>query len=231
MGHYVSRTFSWTRGLLIVLLVLSVVACSSPDGSPRYTPPGPAGDPSALIQGAKTDLDAENYDTAIEKLEQAVGLDAYSTEAHYLLGNAYALKEMFSQAEEQLLEALRIEENHTDARSNLGVVYYRQGKLPEAEKAFRRALQDQPDDAEVHYNLGGVFVALNRTDQAVSEFLRAKELDPSLAEPYLGLGSVYKLQGKNDEAIVELREYIKLTQDATWRDKAREMIRELGGQP
>ena len=211
--------------LSIILIVLPFVACSSPQ------PSTPVGDPATLIQEAKNALDGDNYDLAIGNLEQAIRLDANSAEAYFLLGNAYAQKEMLDQAVEQYLKALKIRADYTDARSNLGVAYYRQQKLQEAEKAFRVALSEQPNDAEVHYNLGGVLVALNRIDEGVSEFLKAKEIDPSLPEPYLGLGSVYKLQGKRDEAIASLREYIRLTQDPTWRKEAEQMILELGGKP
>jgi len=65
----------------------------------------------------------------------------------------------------------------------------------------------------------------------LSEFQKAKELDPNLAESYLGLGSVYKLQGQSEQAISMLREYLRLSDDPTWREQARQMIIELGGKP
>ena len=220
------------------LVLLSLVACSSSSGpsdllegtldstSGKATP---AGSFSELIEQAKADREANKPDAAIEKLEQAIRLDANSAEAHFLLGNAYVDKELLSQAEDQFLEALGIDDDYTDARSNLGVVCYRQGKLPEAEEAFLRALDAEPNDAEIHYNLGGVLVALNRVDEGLSQFLKANELDPSLPEPYLGLGSVYKMQGKTEEAITALKEYVKRSQDPTWRAQAESMISELEG--
>ena len=193
--------------------------------------PETGGDPSALIQEGRDKLDSGDLDGAIQSLEQATQIDTNSAEAHFLLGNAYAKKQQFAQAEEQLRKALDIDDSYTDARSNLGVALYRQGKLQEAEQAFRTALASQSNDAEIHYNLGGVLVALNQLDGALSEFQKAKDLDPNLAESYLGLGSVYKLQGESEQAIAMLREYLRLSEDPTWREHARSMIIEMGGKP
>ena len=212
------------RLLVVVLIMIGAVACAEEAVSPT-------GDPSQLITEARADLDAQNVREAIAKLEEAVRLNSNSVEARYLLGNAYAQDEQLSQAERQLTEVLRLDAAHTDARSNLGVVYYRQGKLQDAEKAFRTALKDEPNDSEIHYNLGGVLAALNRLDDAVAEFTIAIRLAPSLAEPYLGLGSVYKLQGQNAEAITALRKYVELSDDPTWREQAKQMLRELGETP
>ena len=210
-------------GLLWVLV--GVVACGP------ITQPTPSGDLAALLTDAKSALDAHNPDTAITILQQALKMDANSTEAHFMLGNAYAQKGMLSQAESEYLAVLRLNENDVDARSNLGVVYYQEQKLPEAEKAFRAALALKSDDAEIHYNLGGVLAALNRLNEAEVEFLKAKELDPSLAEVYLGLGSVYKTQGRKEEAVAALKEFLQRAQDPTWISQAEQWLGELGAKP
>lgn len=219
MGHRLSL------GLCLALVLVGATACTSSE------PVSPVGDPSSLIQEAKAALDEDDADAAVRALEQAVRLDANSVEAHFLLGNAYAKKEQFSQAEQRFQRALELDKNHPDARSNLGVVRYRQGKLQEAEEDFRMALALQPKDAEILYNLGGVLVALNRLDEALSQFLKAREVDPLLPEPHLGLGSVYKLQGEREQAITELKEYVRLSKDPTWREQANQMLRELGAGP
>ena len=211
--------------LCALLSLCGLVACGP------GAPPTPAQDFSSLVQEARDALDAGKADEAIPKLQQALRLDPNSVEAHFLLGNAYARKEQFSQAEEQYLQALKLDEKNTDAQSNLGVAYYRQGKLQDAEQAFRTALSQQPNDAEIHYNLGGVLIAMNRTSDALNEFLRAKELNPSLPESYLGLGSVYKLQGKRAEAIAALREYLELSQDPAGQQIARQLLQEMGEKP
>ncbi len=228
MAHRLRTLFGLT--LVLASLALGVLACNSVSPTSTLNPTA-AADVVALVNEAKTALQGGNANLAVEKLQQALRLDPNAEEALYLLGNAYTQQGQLPQAEEQFLKALKINGKDADARSNLGVVYYRQGKLPEAEQAFRAALSQKASDADIHYNLGGVLAAENKLDDAVSEFKKAEELNPSLAEPYLGLGSVYKLQGKKAEAIAALQEYLKRSQDATWRSQAEQMLKELGAQP
>lgn len=215
------------RFMILCLVACIFVGMSACGPTSEATP---SGDAASLLQDARNALSAGNPDLAVSKAQQALKLNK-SAEGYFLLGNAYARKEQYGQAEAQYLEALKLNDKDADVRTNLGVVYYRQGKLQEAEKAFRAAVALQPNDAEIRYNLGGVLVALGRPDEAVNEFLKAKELNPSLAEAYLGLGTVYKAQGKNAQAISALQEYLKLSQDPTWREQATQMLRELGGKP
>ena len=191
----------------------------------------PSADPATLISEAKADLENDDADAALPKLEQAIKADGSSSEAHFLLGNALAEKQRFNDAEKAYLRALELDPNHGNARSNLGVVYYRQSKLAEAEDTFRAALSQSPDDPEILYNLGGVLASLNRFDEAVTLFRKATAQNPDLPEPYLGLGSVFHAQGRRDEAISALRRYIELSDDAEWIASAEGMIRELGAQP
>jgi len=205
----------------VAVALLCLAACASGE------PSAPAADTSTLVREAESALEGGQVDLAIGKLQQALGQDDTSVEAHFILGNAYVQKEQFAQAEEQFRVALDLDQDNVDARSNLGVAYYRQGKLQQAEEAFRAALSLKPGDAEIHYNLGGVLAAQNRLDEAETQFLEAKRLNPALAEPYLGLGSIYRLQGRRDEAMAVLREYLRLSRDPTWRKEAEQMLREL----
>jgi len=213
------------RGLLRLVWIVAILLSSAACGFGQTS--RPVSDVSVFVQEAETALEGGRPDVAIDKLRQALEGDPQSVEARFMLGNAYAQKAQFAQAEEQFLETLKLDHDNADVRSNLGVIYYRQGKLNKAEEAFRAALTLKKGDAEIHYNLGGVLAALNRFDDAVAEFLTAKEIDPSLPEPYLGLGSVYKLQGKQDEAVAVLKEYLKRSQDPSWRQQAEQMLREM----
>lgn len=184
-------------------------------------------DVETMLREGRAAWEERDIDTTIEKLEAALRAGANSPEAHFLLGNAYAKKEQFAEAEQQYEVALDLDPDHIDARSNLGVIYYRQGELQEAEKVFRAALEQTPKDAEIRYNLGGVLASSHRLEEAVEQFRKAQELDPSLPEVYLGLGSAYKQQGRRQEAITALQEYVRLSQDAEWKARAEQMLREL----
>jgi len=229
----------WIALCLILVSLVAVSCSSSPTG--EALPPATAldggaqaaeeVDTTALLAQAQTALDAGDPNLAITYLQRVVAADGALAEAHFMLGNAYADKGMFSEAEAEFLRTLELDANQIDARANLGVVYYNQQRFPEAEETFRAALETEPDDAEIHYNLGGVLAAANRLDEAVTEFELAIDLAPDLAEPYLGLGSVYHLQGKREPAIEALKKYVSLSDDATWVARAEQILQELGETP
>lgn len=216
---------------VLALALLAGVGCSS--ATPTLAPPTqvaitPSAELAAAIAQAKADLNAGDAAAAIARLEPAVAGGQGTSEAHFLLGNAYADQDNLTQAEANYRLALTLDPANVDAQANLGVVLYRNQQLAEAETAFRTALELAPDDAEIHYNLGGVLAAQSKLDAAVQEFQRANELAPKLAEPYLGLGSVYQLQDKKDEAIAALNRYLELSDDPTWRAHAEQMLADLG---
>ena len=205
--------------LALVLVSLLLAACSGQPTAPTgvIVTPQVAGSPvpSSIPNPKVSELE-----------DQAAG--SQDAEAHFELGNAYAETGRYPEAEQAFSRAIEIDPNHMDARSNLGVIYYKQGRLTEAEELFRQVLQQTPDDAEIHYNLGGALAAQQKLDEAVAEFIKASEADPELAQPYLGLGTVYQAQDKRDQAIEALQKYIALSEDPTWREQARGMLRDLG---
>lgn len=210
--------------LLIVLLPALAVGCRTMQST---APTGVIVTP----QTAQSPVPSPIANTKIGELEGQAASHPNDAEAQFKLGNAYAESGRYPEAEAAFGRVLEIDPDHVDARSNLGVVYYKQGMLSEAEVLFREVLAEQPDDAEILYNLGGALAAQNKLDQAVAEFLKANKAAPDLAQPYLGLGTVYRAQGKRDEAIAALTKYVELSDDPTWREQAKQMLRELGVEP
>jgi len=220
------------KPLVVVLVALLLTGCASATPTlPRPVPITPSAELAAAIAQARTALEGGDAAGAIALLEQPLADGQGTAEAHYVLGNAYALQEDLTRAEEHFRQALALHPDYVDARANLGVVLYRALKLEEAETAFRDALTLAPEDAEIHYNLGGVLASQNRIDDALTEFVRANELDPALAEPYLGMGSVYQMQDKDAEAIAALEKYLQLASDPVWRNQAQQMLDDLRGVP
>jgi len=74
------------RHRILIALVASLTLLGVLLGAGACTPA--TGDPSALIEQARANLDSGDLDGAIQNLEQAIQLDASSAEAHFLLGNA-----------------------------------------------------------------------------------------------------------------------------------------------
>ena len=115
-------------GFIFALTLWVGMGCSS------STTPLPSSDSQVLLEEAQKAIDAQDWETAISKLEEVLRSTPNSAKAHFLLGNVYAQQDQFTKAEEHFNKALELDPKYVDARSNLGVVYYRQGKLQEAEK-------------------------------------------------------------------------------------------------
>jgi len=214
--------------LCLVLCSLLLVGCGGGEAVPTgvvVTPP--AAQPA--VPGSPVPTLAASG--ALGEAERSAAEAPSDAEAQYRLGNAYAEAGRYAEAEQAYSRALSINPDHVDATSNLGVIYYRQGRSADAETLFRKVLADHPEDAEIRYNLGGALAAQNRLDEAAAEFAMAIEANPELAQPYLGLGTVYQEQGKRQEAIEALQKYVELSDDPTWREQAKQMLRDLGAEP
>ena len=219
-------------GLLLGACGGSKVATST--GTPALIPQAAApesGGPALaaeLVDEARGHLDRDDLDQAIEVLNRAVTADSSSPEAHFMLGNAYTRRGRLSEAEAAYRLAMSMRPDDADTLSNLGVVLYRQLELDEAVDMFRRALKLMPDDPEIQYNLGGALFAQERVPEAIEAFEAARAKRPDLAQVHLGLGFAYKEVGDLDKAAESFRQYLELSDDAEWTEKARQELDALG---
>jgi tetratricopeptide (TPR) repeat protein len=69
------------------------------------------------------------------------------------MGNAYAGKEMWSEAAAEYAEAIRIRPRYADAYNNLGVILLRQNRRNEAVAHFTEALRIDPGNRRAQENL------------------------------------------------------------------------------
>ena len=84
-------------------------------------------------QGKKA-ADAGDYETAVEKLKQAVAADPKSSDAYNLLGYSYRKLGDTEAAFENYRTALRLDRSHRGAHEYLGELYLEMSNLAEAEK-------------------------------------------------------------------------------------------------
>lgn len=207
---------------IILAGVLTLSGCASPAEEPGKL----AGE---HLEAGKQAMERGDHGRAVEEFQSAVAADSNLFEAHFRLGNALAALNRLPEAESAYKKALAMEPDDADALSNLGVVYYRMERFDEAIAHIRHALELKPDDAELHYNLGGVYFQKNQLESALEEFEIARSLDPALPEVYLGLGFAYKELGRNEEAISALEQFLKMSDDPTWSQYARNTLDEVRG--
>lgn len=110
-----------------------------------------------------------------------------------------------------------------------GRTLFESKKYAEAASIWREVLRQQPGNPGAYYFAGAGRYELGELDKA--EFNLKRSFDyPELgynAHYYLSL--IYKKQGKKSEEIAELKEYIRLTSNASAKEKATIRLKELEG--
>ncbi len=95
-------------------------------------------------------INYQQYDKAIEQLNQALAADDQFTDAHYQLGSVYLYKQQYPQAAVQYLKTISLNPNFNRAvYLNLGNVYIMLGKYAEAKEMLQKYIsfnEIQPKD-------------------------------------------------------------------------------------
>ncbi|MFQ5881045.1 MAG: tetratricopeptide repeat protein [Candidatus Methylomirabilales bacterium] len=120
--------------------------------------------------------------------------------AHFELGQLYALDGKISEAIQEYRKVIEIAPDHETAYFNLGLLYHRSGQLENAIQAFREVLRLNPKDLPTHINLGVAYrdrrAELLREEIEVLE--AAVKLRPDYAEAHYHLGIAYRAMGDAD---------------------------------
>ncbi len=205
--------------ILVASMSLSLAACSVPTPVPTVAPT------KAVSQEAKTHIDAakaalkdKKFDAALTEAQAAVAADPQSSEAQYLLGNAYnqiggaetddtKRRDDLARAVDAYLAAIKLDPKNDAAYTNLATVYYQNGQFDEAQTQVEAALKLKPDDSVSHYVLGTIHLQRDpkkypdALDKAEQEFLAALKSDSKLGAAYVGLANVYLFKGDYQKAL------------------------------
>lgn len=174
-----------------------------------------------LIDEAKRDRDARNYEAAEAAYRKARPLKPRDSRAIYGLGNLFSDQQRWAEAEAAYREALQIEAGF--ATTHIALSYVLTQPIPvenlseryeEAEHLARKAIQYAPSNALAHDQLG---VALELrgliSDETENAYRRAIQLDPSFAPAYAHLGRLLRRQGRTAESSAAYADAVRLAAD------------------
>jgi tetratricopeptide (TPR) repeat protein len=227
-------------GLAFVALAISLgiglTGCSAATPASTATPQATATSAAdavaqAHIDAAKVALKAGKFDEAIREAQAATTAEPQSSDAQWVLGNAYnqmadtqsaadLRQNTLSKAVDAYLQALKLNPNSDATYTNLATVYYKTGQFDEAQKQVEQALKINPTDATSHYVLGTIYLQRNpkdypdALDKAQAEFEAAVQRDPKLGAAYIGLANVYLARNDSAKALQNAQKGVELTQDA-----------------
>lgn len=129
----------------------------------------------------------QKYPDAVSLGHRAVDLAPMMAEAHFSLGEAFALNQESDSAVDELKETLQLDPNHVDALVFLGDLYRNSpgSNNENAENAlsyYQRAVALAPDDSEVHERLASIYSDKGESVALVGECRVLEKFEPQNAE-------------------------------------------------
>jgi tetratricopeptide (TPR) repeat protein len=201
-----------------------------------------------MLKEAQADMQAKNYDAAVQVMEQAEQQDnGEHDQILGVLGSAYLNDKKYPEAIDTLNKAIQIGSTATRANAkqmvaqyydNLGQAYAKSGKTPEAVDAYSKEAELDPTHAaQAYYNEGAVLTNTNKPDDANTAFTKAIQADPNKADAYYqrGINSLQKAtvdkQGKMVApagTIDDFNKYLALDPNGPYAEGAQQMLETLG---
>ncbi len=197
-------------GLTLVALLLFLPKANQ---QTTATPPTPTDEATStpnpedeqfqvVLTSANQQLDAENFQQALDSYNQAIALKPDQADAHW--GRCYSLNRL-QQAEDALTSCDRALELAPETPRILwskGHSLEQLQRYNEALAIYNQVLALDPDFAEAWNNLGTTQLMMNQPSEAVKAFDQALKLDPQLAEAWNNRGAaLWNLQ--NFEAALD----------------------------
>jgi len=161
---------------------------------------------------------AEDYETAIQLLNRAIGLDLDEKLFHFNLAHIHFTIGRFDEAVRENERVLELDSLSALTWFNLGMSHSRLGNLEKAEASLRKALEINSSYADAFYELGKLYKGEGRLAEAGEMYESCLKYQARHKYAHYGLGQVYLKMGRKEEArelldrFAELREHRKQEQ-------------------
>lgn len=167
---------------------------------------------------ARLDYDAQNYTTAIERLQKVITLDPNMMRAYDSLGLCYDYLGQSAEAIKNYNRAVELNRRLTKPSPwphvDLAVTLIATNQLSEAEKHLNEALRYDARLPQAHYHLGRILEMRGDYPAAAEALRQAVAANSSYAEPHLLLGQIYRRMGDKQQAEAEIHKFKELKTSA-----------------
>ncbi|HEX4948382.1 MAG TPA: tetratricopeptide repeat protein [Blastocatellia bacterium] len=152
----------------------------------------------------RVDYDAQRYDQAVIKLNQAIALDPTMMRAYDNLGLCYDHLGNPEAAVKNLRKAIELNRTQTKPSPwplvNLAGLLLAKNELGEAQTLLLEAIRHDPQLPQAYYHLGQVYDKQGKATEAIAVLSRAVALDATYPEPHYTLSRIYQKQGNQEKA-------------------------------
>jgi predicted O-linked N-acetylglucosamine transferase (SPINDLY family) len=145
-------------------------------------------------------LQLQNYDEAIDLIQQAIRINNTVPNYYNSLGNAFREQNQLTDATANYQRAVALDPQFAEAYNNLGLALKQSGSLTQAADYFQRALTLNPSLATAYRNWGEVLKEQQQLPAAINYLQRALSLAPQDAVTHSLLGDIFLEQNRLDEA-------------------------------
>ena len=189
----------------IVLVLVLAVALLTPGAVLGVTP-----DDEVLVKKARADLEKENYEEALESLNESWQKGTHTADKALLLGKTYRGMLDYKKAREYLEEALRLKPNYPEATLLLADTQVALGQTSQAREELTKleATGYEPGQTAL---LQGIVAEREKQYSQALDYFRKAEGDPKVAQDAkLRMGQVLAAQRQFKESQRVLAEAISL---------------------
>lgn len=158
------------------------------------------------LEQIKKKIDAGQYESAINDLEDYIKKDEKNPLAHLYLADCYYATGKYDLALVEYKQVVLIgkfskQTTEKYVRSRIADIYLKMGQIEEAQKEFLLLSKIVPNDYYVHFMIGKLFYERNMRENAIAYLIKATKLNPKHAESWYYLGLIYFELKKNAEAL------------------------------
>lgn len=193
---------------------------------------------NVLLKQANDAMAANNYDQAVQIMQQAAAQDQTHDLVFGRLGDAYLGDKKYPEAVEAYNKAIAIDPNKAAYHNNVAQALAKSNQTEKALTEYDTAAKLEPAQAATYYfNEGAVLTNTGKIDDAIVAFDKVIAADPTKADAYYwkGVNMVGKAKTGADgkfEAPAGTAEafnkYLELAPDGKYADPAKQMLQTIG---
>jgi tetratricopeptide (TPR) repeat protein len=170
---------------------------------------------SSLLDKAYQRFDQGDLTGAQKHAKKILKIEPTHFDAHLLLGEISAEREMLSQAEKHFTACISAQPKNAAAHFNLGFVLEKLKRLEEASECYRQSSDLDPSDPDALFSLANTLEKLEDIEEAIAVFRRCAWLDPQNALVQYDLAVLLWETLQLDEAEAVIRRAMKLDPNDT----------------